>query len=318
MKLHRKGWGGMIAALALMLTFAADAAPKREGVTPALVEGAIAILAFNHDPAQWTKAGKPRVAAIEKLINADISAKDRDAAWKAYKNPAPAVAPVSVDASKVAALEAEVAQLKTTLDIGVDTVAALERKIGRHEETIAHERSRAERAENHVATARRNAQRVMDEHAALNAAAREQLRQASADRVLAGRVLEEAKAREAGAGPAASRDCRRALRQVVDAGWTWGGQSEGGGVPRDRRAHRLRPRMIHYTDGGVAPRTNAYTGGGTRMSYKSKAQARAVLANTSGGNPRHREARAHAKSRLRKPGGKKRRGLMPTRAKEMM
>jgi len=61
----------------------------------------------------------------------------------------------------------------------------------------------------------------------------------------------------------------------------------------------------HYSDGGIAPRTNAYaygTGGRKRMPYDTKAQARAVMANTDGKNPKHREARMHAKAAMkRKP-----------------
>ena len=34
------------------------------------------------------------------------------------------------------------------------------------------------------------------------------------------------------------------------------------------------------------------------MPYRTKAQARAVLANTSPSNPRHREARSQAKAKL--------------------
>ena len=60
----------------------------------------------------------------------------------------------------------------------------------------------------------------------------------------------------------------------------------------------------HHHDGGIAPRTNSY-GYGTerkkRMPYKSKAQARAVMANTDPKNPRHREARMYAMAKLRKP-----------------
>ena len=45
------------------------------------------------------------------------------------------------------------------------------------------------------------------------------------------------------------------------------------------------------------------------MPYKSRSQAKAVLANTSSGNPRHREARRYAKKALKG----KRNGLMPTK-----
>jgi len=51
------------------------------------------------------------------------------------------------------------------------------------------------------------------------------------------------------------------------------------------------------------------------MPYAKKSQARAILANTDPSNPRHSEARMHAKNRLRKP--RKRNGLAPTRMKEL-
>ena len=72
----------------------------------------------------------------------------------------------------------------------------------------------------------------------------------------------------------------------------------------------------HYNDGGIAPRTNSYaygTEGKKRMPYKSKAQARAIMANTDPKNPRHAEARMQAKAKLRKP-RRRNNGLMPGRA----
>ena len=68
--------------------------------------------------------------------------------------------------------------------------------------------------------------------------------------------------------------------------------------------------MALTTSDSVGSRTStyAYGTGKKRMPYKSKAQARAVMANTSAKNPKHREARAYAKAKLRKP---KRMGLPP-------
>ncbi|MYE07106.1 MAG: hypothetical protein F4Y04_07810 [Chloroflexi bacterium] len=57
-----------------------------------------------------------------------------------------------------------------------------------------------------------------------------------------------------------------------------------------------------YSDAGIAPRTDTHAAG-KRMPYKSKAQAKAVLANTSKTNPKHAHARAAAKKKLRKPTG---------------
>ena len=72
----------------------------------------------------------------------------------------------------------------------------------------------------------------------------------------------------------------------------------------------------HYHDGGVAPRTNTYpygAGGRKRMPYPKKSQAKAVLANTDPKNPKHREARMHAKATMRTPRKPKMNGLMVKR-----
>lgn len=68
--------------------------------------------------------------------------------------------------------------------------------------------------------------------------------------------------------------------------------------------------LTSYSSAGVSPRTDgyAYGAGRRKMPYASKAQARAVMANTSAKKPRHREARSYAKKAL-----KKRNGLMPTK-----
>ena len=70
----------------------------------------------------------------------------------------------------------------------------------------------------------------------------------------------------------------------------------------------------HYHDAGIAPRTNTYAYGAEgkkrKMPYAKKSQAKAVLANTDPNNPRHAEARMHAKDKLQKP-RKKKNGLAP-------
>lgn len=192
------------------------AAPERPGVTPDLIGSAIAILDFNRAPADWTKAGKPKVAAIERVLGADIAAADRDGAWRAYENPPPAAAEtVAVDAG----LRAELAKAHSDLALKAGEVNAW--------------RSRAEAAERRidsaVSQAHRSKQRYDDALAGLEAdrdiaatarAAAE--RDAAATRREAAAVLDEARARERGAGPPASRDCRTALRRVVidaDTGW---------------------------------------------------------------------------------------------------
>lgn len=70
----------------------------------------------------------------------------------------------------------------------------------------------------------------------------------------------------------------------------------------------------HYHDAGIAPRTNSYAYGTERkkrMPYNSKGQAKAVLANTDPNNPRHAEARMHAKAKLQKKPRKRKNGLAP-------
>ena len=51
-----------------------------------IVEGVKAMMAEDPEKGQaalWTKAGKPEVKAIEKMVGFDITAAERDAAWDA-------------------------------------------------------------------------------------------------------------------------------------------------------------------------------------------------------------------------------------------
>lgn len=206
---------GILVAVAMNV---ASAAPKRPGVTPDLVAGAIALLEFNHDPTEWTQGGKPKVAAIEKILNADISAADRDLAWQSHKaGPAGAGAAAQLEAD----LSAAVQDRDDALADSLETRRALEvmtRERGRWQD-------RAERAEASIEAVRRSAQAAQARYEGLMA-------DAEADRAAAARlqrearsVLADAEARERGAGPPASRDCREALRDLVidaDVGWLSG------------------------------------------------------------------------------------------------
>lgn len=118
----------LIAAVAgIALANLAEAAPKRAGVTPALIGSAIAILDFNRDAGQWTKAGKPRVDAIESVLRADISAADRDSAWNAYRNPAPPVDVATVVKSAVNKVRQAFAVQMKACEAAVATVLAADR-----------------------------------------------------------------------------------------------------------------------------------------------------------------------------------------------
>ena len=79
----------VIIAAAFVLADAVVAAPTKAEKTV----HAIAIIDGN--PAAFTKSGKPRVKALESVLGFGISAADRDAAWKVYREPP---APLTVNA----------------------------------------------------------------------------------------------------------------------------------------------------------------------------------------------------------------------------
>ena len=201
--------GGLAVAFAFAaLTFSStvDAAGT---VASDVIEDAIGILEFKGDQAQYTKAGKPRVKALESILGADISAAERDAAWKLYKTPK--VEAVPVDTSQ---LEGHIADLTGHLETA---------------------RARADRAEASIANIKweaetRIAQATADAAASkrlydnLIAGAERDRDAAKSELVEAGRVLAEAEARERGAGPPASRDCRAAISgHVINGDRTWAG-----------------------------------------------------------------------------------------------
>lgn len=196
----------------------ATAAPKRPGVTPELIGGAIAILDFNRDDAQWTKGGKPRVDAIENILNADISAAERDAAWDAWRSPpVPAADTAQLEADLSAAMKARaeamtvIATLTRDRDEWQSRAVAAEDRIDLAVSAAGQTKQRYENAlsdleaDRHVAATARHAAEA----------------DAAATRREADAVLAEALARERGAGPPASRDCRKPLAKVLNAGWTW-------------------------------------------------------------------------------------------------
>ena len=201
------------AALAAGPTIA-DAAPKRAGVTPDLIVSAIAVLGFNHAPEDWTKSGKPKVAAIERVLDADISAADRDGAWDAYRA-GPSDSELAAQARAAAqdrdAALVEINDLRHTLQDARDSSRGWQ--------------ARAERAEGAIAEVRSGARAVKDRYEGMMAAAESDRDAASRLRREARSVLAEAEARERGAGPPAGRGCRKALRGVVidaDVGWLSG------------------------------------------------------------------------------------------------
>lgn len=200
-------------------------------------------------PGEWTKSGKPRVDAIERLLGRDISAAQRDRAWKARKNPTPppeAVPAIVQDpdlAAKLAAAERARDDLIVTRKAQEDAHAALElerdgwrSRAASAESTLA---SLQASFDSRVATARRDARAAERQYNDLMAAAERDrkaaanarsgattvLREAESEarqmRADAAALLRDAQAREAGSGPPASRACASAIDRVFSAGWTW-------------------------------------------------------------------------------------------------
>ena len=213
--------GKVIATLvALMLAASvAYAAPKRTGVTPGLVEGVIALLSFNYEDSDWTKSGKPRVDAVERVLKADISAADRDAAWKAFNTP-----PVGVSVEK----DATIRKLTTERNNAGLRASQADKEIGRLTAALLQVRSsskaRIRAAESVASSAKRQFQRLLDD-------IESNVTEARRMKMYAAQLVREAEARERGAGPKASRDCRDALnRYVVNGDRTWVGNLELSGV----------------------------------------------------------------------------------------
>lgn len=203
-----------VAALAAVAVSFAEAAPKRSGVTPDLIQDAIAILEFNRDSAQWTKSGKPRVDAIESVLQADISAEDRDKAWNIYRTPVVQAVPVPVDTSQ---LEADLSAATQDRDAALADVLETRR-------LLEAARSRADRAEGTVEEAERRAASAEAHYAGLLDGAMADRRAAAELKSVAQSVLAEAEARERGSGPKSSRDCRTAITsRILDADTTWAG-----------------------------------------------------------------------------------------------
>lgn len=200
-----------VAALAAVAVSFAEAAPKRAGVTPDLIQGAIGILEFNRDEAEWTKSGKPRVDAIESLLEADISAADRDHAWDLHRTPV--VEAVAVDTSE---FQARIADLENQ----VHDFRARNNELGDHLEAA---RARADRAESRIFTAETRAAEAKAHYDGLLDGARRNRDAAAKLKAEAAGVLLQAEARERGAGPPASLDCQKALRPVFRSGWSWTG-----------------------------------------------------------------------------------------------
>ena len=209
-----------VAGLAAVAVSFAEAAPKREGVTPDLIGDAIAILEFNRDLHQtrpgkpkWTKDGKPRVDAIESLLEADISAADRDHAWDLHRTPVVQAVPVAVDTSQ---FEARIADLENRAAEYLSANNGLKNQ-------LSTALSRAEVAEGRIFTAETRAAEAKAHYDGLLDGARRNRDAAAKLKAEAANVLLQAEARERGAGPPASRDCGKALQVVFRSGWSWTG-----------------------------------------------------------------------------------------------
>lgn len=221
-----------IIAAGVLLAAALDvaiAAPKRPGVTPDLVAAAIAILEFNHDPTEWTKGGTPKVAAIEKILNADISAADRDLAWQSRKVG-------ELDAVMVEELQAGLSAATQDRDAALADALEIRRLLGAARSDRDQWRARANTAEASIDAIRRGAEAAQARYEGLMAAAEADRDAADRLRREARTVLDQAERRERGAGPPASRDCSKALRDLVidaDVGWL------SGDVSVDEKGRRM-------------------------------------------------------------------------------
>ena len=228
MKRHRSlNWlvGGALALAVGILASApfVERAHAAGTVPGKAIELAIGILEHKGDRSAYTKAGKPRVKALETILGEDISAAERDTAWKAFKAPKPLP-----DTASLTALNGEIATLKSTLkastagrhraetDLGVakkELAAALRA----HSALQRKARQDIEAARNDAVVVKARYNRLMADAERERAAAARTKREASAR-------LAEAKQRERGAGPSSSRSCREAIDDVVLNGpTTWVG-----------------------------------------------------------------------------------------------
>lgn len=84
---------------------------------------------------QWTKGGKPKVAAIEAITGIDISARDRDGAWEKF-------AAWKAERAELERLESELATMRAERDAQADEVLRVQERADALEVELA----RAERA----------------------------------------------------------------------------------------------------------------------------------------------------------------------------
>ena len=205
--------GKIIATLFMLVLMASVtyAAPKRAGVTPDLVKYAIAILSFNYNEVDWTKSGKPRVAAVERILKADISAADRNVAWETFKTP-----PVEENT--------QIQRLITERNDANSRVEEANKKVGRLTATLTRVRSSEKVARLRIKAAENIAYAAERQYRERIADIDSDVVEASRMKRDAAQLVREAKARERGAGPKASRDCRNVLsRYIVNGERTWVG-----------------------------------------------------------------------------------------------
>ena len=182
----------IIIAAAFVLADAVVATPTKAEKTV----HAIAIIDGN--PAAFTKSGKPRVKALESVLGFDISAADRDAAWKVYQEPS---APVTVNAP------VEIRYVDRPDDAAVKELAALK-----------DDYSRLQAQYGDAAMARDSSQRRVRDLSAQLAKAQSD---ASAMAFRADALAEEVRAARGGIAPCVSERERLSLRiaETWASGW---------------------------------------------------------------------------------------------------
>lgn len=215
--------GGAL-ALAVGILVAAPFADRAHaaGTVPAQsIEAAIGILEFRGDKAAYTKSGKPRVRALEAVLGADISAAERDAAWKSFKAPKalPDTSAITALNSKIAALKADLSDTRYAHGKAVLELAVTKKELREALDANTRIASDAERAVNE---AQANAEAVKNRYTSMLAHAQSDRARAADERRMAQTANAEAQERKRLAGSATTKGCWDALSEHVldkDTGW---------------------------------------------------------------------------------------------------
>lgn len=197
----------MLCAIAACALALATIQPvQAAGTVPTdVIESAIDVLQHQGDPAALTKAGKPRVKALEAILGEDISAAERDAAWKLYKTP------------KVEAIAVDTSQLE-------ERISKLQKEVSDYRGHANDLREELRTARGATATAEADARAAWgaakaaeEKHKAFNDVAEANWKASAKKLEDVKRLHDEAEAREAGTGNPANRPCTAAIVAVLNS-----------------------------------------------------------------------------------------------------